>query len=372
MKKHILPICLGLSLVVIIVLGIILSEATFASNSNLATYGAIKEVYEDYTKTEVRTGKLAEDGLSGAKVVEVYDVYEKSDLLGYAYIVRVQTHSENKEMMYLLVAMDPKTEKLVTFKVLSSDANDYYNSKTKEFNIFKNMLTNTLVSEKNYLDEGTYTAVSGATSTTTAIVNAIKVARIQFYKDINKELPVLSLSAKLNGVTQNLSEGVFNSFTANLNVTTDKLNNAQVNVEFTYDYESNQATFVSADKTLDSEAQQLVMSKINLNNANYIKSHNSETGEFVVITFMSFGSVFTTTLTVDAEGQITAYNVETSAGFTAHWQDYTAQSEAFISTVPGTNISGVDSLEYVSGASRTSDALKEALTLVKGYLGGNE
>lgn len=374
MKKYILPICLWVSLVAIIVLGIVLSDATFSSNKDLANYGAIKEIYKDYTKTEVRTSKLAEDAVTGAKVISVYDVYEKDDLLGYAYVVSVQTHSANVQKMNLLIAMNPKTEKLVSYKVLSCDANDYYNSKSENFDLFANTLKNTLVSEKNYLDEGTFTGVSGATSTTNAIVSAIKIARVQFYKDINKELPVLTLSAKLNKITQDLSVGVFNSFNAEMTVVSDTLNNAKVNVKFTYDFETAKATFVSADKTLSAEVQALCMSKISLSTANYIKSHNAETGEFVVVTYMSFGSVFTTTLTVDAAGQITAYDVETSAGFTANWKDYTAQSEAFIGTVPGNNISGVESLEYVSGATFTSNALKDALTLVKGYfqLGGNE
>ena len=85
---------------------------------------------------------------------------------------------------------------------------------------------------------------------------------------------------------------------------------------------------------------------------------------------MTFGSTFTTTLTVDAEGNIVTYDVKTSDGFTAHWQDKTAEANDFIASVPGTNLSNIDSLQYVSGASVTSKALKDALVLVKGYLGG--
>ena len=373
MKKYILPICLWLSLVVIIVLGIVLSESTFASNKDLATYGAIKEIYEDYTKTEVRTSRLAEDGMTGAKVEAVYDVYNKSELLGYAYIASVQTHTANPERMRILVAMDPETEKLLSFKVLSCDANDYYNSKEKEFGIFKNGLVNTLVSEKNYLDEGTYTAVSGATSTSTGIVNAIKIARVQFYKDINKELPVLSLSAKLNSVTQNLSEGVFNSFTANLNVTTETLNNAKVNVEFTYDYESEKATFVSSDKTLDAAAQDLVMSKINLKTTDHIKSFNTETGEFTVITNNSFGSVLTTIVKVDENGVVEKYSVTANPSFTVNWSVEDSAFDSFVGSVAGTNIANSSDLANVSTATVTTTALKAALVLVNDYLnGGNE
>ena len=381
MKKYILPICLWLSLVVIIVLGIVLSESTFASNKDLATYGAIKEIYEDYTKTEVRTSRLAEDGMTGAKVEAVYDVYNKSELLGYAYIASVQTHSKNPERMKILVVMDPKTEKLLTFKVLSCDANDYYNSKEKEFGIFKNGLVNSLVSEKNYLDEGTYTAVSGATSTTTGIVNAIKIARVQFYKDINKELPVLSLSAKLNSVTQNLSEGVFNSFTANLNVTTETLNNAKVNVEFTYDYETEKATFVSSDKTLDAAAQDLVMSKINLKNANYIKSYNVETSEFVVVTIMSqYNLVYTSTFKLSSEGLITNYNLETSSGFVVGLSNYTDKGADLLAGIiseinGGVTVESVESLNTITSATVASSkaTLLKAFELAKNYLnlGGN-
>lgn len=373
MKKYILPICLWLSLVVIIVLGIVLSESTFASNKDLATYGAIKEIYKDYTKTEVRTSRLAEDGMTGAKLEAVYDVYNKSELLGYAYIGSVQTHTKNPERMRILVAMDPKTEKLVTFKVLSYDANDYYGSKLKEFNIFKNSLSNTLVSEKNYLDEGTYTAVSGATSTTTGIVNVIKVARVQFYKDINKELPVLSLTAKLNGVTQNLSEGVFNNFTANLNVTTETLNNAKVNVVFTYDFETEKATYVSSDKTLDTAALDLVMSKITLSGVDYIKAHNSETNEFTVITNNSFGSVLTTVVKVDEAGVVQDYSVTANPSFTVNWGVTDSEFDSFISSVEGTNVANSSDLANVSTATVTTTALKAALVLVNDYLnGGNE
>ncbi len=380
MKKYILPICLWVSLLVIIVLGIVLSEATFASNKDLATYGAIKEIYEDYTKTEVRTSKLADDGLTGAKVIAVYDVYNKSELLGYAYIVTIQTHQKNPEKMNLLVAMDPKTEKLLSFKVLSCDVNDYYNTKEKEFGIFHNTLKNTLVSEKNYLEEGTYNVVSGATSTTNSIVAAIKVARVQFYKDINKELPVVSLSAKLNSVTQNLSSGVFNSFTADMTVTNDKLNNAKVKVEFTYDYESNTATYVSADKTLDSETQEVVMKKINLNGQNYIKSYNAETGEFVVVTFMKYGSTYTSTLKVAENGTITDFSLEASNGFVYNVAGYAdngaALLENIIAQINGSLIENVESLDSITAATVKSStaALLKVFELVEQYkdLGGNE
>ena len=373
MKKYILPICLWVSLAIIFVGGIILSEKTFTSNPELEIYGAIQEVYENYTRTEKRTVRLAEDAVTGAKVYAVYDVYEDDKLLGYAYLVSFSTYVQNVEKMTLMVYADPVTEKMLTYKVLSCDANDFYNQKLDEFAFLNRYLTNTNMSDKNYLDEGTFSAVSGATETTKAMINAIQTARIQFYRDINKELPVLSLTARVNKTTQIVEANVFNKFNAEMTVTTETLNNAKVNVVFEYNFETNEATYLANDKNLKDDAIELCMSKISAP-TEYIKSYDAETNTFVVNTYFSFGSgtTFTTTIKLASDGTIETYEVTTSNGFTDNWQDKTAESNAFIASVPGTNISGIDSLEYVSGATHTSNAFKNALLLVKEYVGGAE
>ena len=215
--------------------------------------------------------------------------------------------------------------------------------------------------------------ISGATFSVDSVRACLDLALAQFSAVAGSV--VKPTTAKLNTTTQVVEAGVFNKFTANLTVNSAELTNQVVNVVFTYDFTAKTAEFVSSDFELNEELKALCMSKIK-SPTDYIESvvADGTNTTYKVITYMSFGSVFTSTIVVDATGSIVSYSVETSAGFTAHWQDYTSQSEAFISSVPGTNMSDVDSLSYVSGASKTSEALKAAFSLVKQYneLGGNE
>lgn len=214
--------------------------------------------------------------------------------------------------------------------------------------------------------------ISGATFSAESVKICLQIALDQFAAVAGSV--VKPTTAKLNSVKQLLEVGVFNKFSANLTVNSAELTNQVVNVEFTYDFETSKATFVSSDFELDTELQTLCMSKIT-SPTEYVLNVNVENNQttYVVVTNMTYGSLFTSTIVVDAAGSIVSYNVETTAGFTAHWQDYTAQSEAFISSVPGTNLSETGSLSYVSGATYTSNALKAAFELVNKYieLGGN-
>ena len=141
---------------------------------------------------------------------------------------------------------------------------------------------------------------------------------------------------------------------------------------FTYDFEAEKATFVSSDKILDTAAQDLVMSKIKLNNVDYIKSYNTETGEYTVITNNSFGSVLTTIVKVNASGVVESYSVTANPSFTVHWNVADSEFEGFIGSVAGTNIANSSELANVSNATVTTNALKAALVLVNNYLiGGN-
>ena len=102
--------------------------------------------------------------------------------------------------------------------------------------------------------------------------------------------------------------------------------------------------------------------------ADYIESYDEATGTFVVKTKMQYGSVFTSTIVVDAEGNITSYEVTSDKGFTVHYDGYDQKINDFIASVQGTNVNLYDSLEYVSGATATSNEFKKAFELVKEYL----
>ena len=221
--------------------------------------------------------------------------------------------------------------------------------------------------------------VSGATISTESVRACLDLALAQFSAVAGSV--VKPATAKLNSTTQVAEKDVFNKFNANLTVNSQELTNQVVNIVFTYDFDSKVATFESSDFELNEELKSLCMSKIK-SPSTYITSVIEENDKlkFNVSSNLSFGSTFTTIVIVDGNGVIVEYFVETTNGYTAgDWLEdstgkYTAKTETFIGSVANTNVSGVDSLDYVSGATHTSKALKEPLLLVKTYfeLGGNE
>ncbi len=215
--------------------------------------------------------------------------------------------------------------------------------------------------------------ISGATISTDSVRVCLDTAIAQFIAVVGSvEKPT---TVKCNSTAQNVEADILNEFTANLTINSAELTNQVVNVVFTYDFTTKTPTFVSSDFELDEELKALCMSEIKAPTT-YITAVVEENNQstFTVISNLTFESVFTTTITVSEDGTIESYNVVTDNGFTVQWDDRTADINAFIGSVPGTNVSGVDSLSYVSGATHTTNALKEPLLLVKAYveLGGAE
>ena len=213
--------------------------------------------------------------------------------------------------------------------------------------------------------------ISGATVSTDSVRVCLNAAIEQFTQIAGSI--VKQPTVKVVDTKQIYTEGTYDRFEATLTVDSEELSNATVKIIFTLDATTNSLTYVSSDTDLSHEMLVLCMGKIKTP-TDYIKSYDAETNTFVVNTYFSFesGTTFTTTIKLASDGTIETYEVTTSNGFTDNWQDKTAESNAFIASVPGTNISGIDSLEYVSGATHTSNAFKNALLLVKEYVGGAE
>ena len=375
MKKVILPISLILVTLLVAVFGTVMFNKVQASYEELDLLSAINETYPDFTHFEKSEAKLQNDKKTKSEVTEAYVIYNGEEVIGYLYYAQSVSYStkESAQVVKVLVGIGAD-KKMTLLEVISTDPNDYYNqeknvSKFEKLinNIFKDKVTN-----KTYLEK--VTGVSNATLTTNAIKNAVKIARTQFYKDINEKLPVDPLKVTLVSSTQDTTD--LTKFTAVMNFQSETYTTAvELTATLTVDYSTMEVSYSSgtiagAAVELADKEKEAVVKAFSLPKTPFFASIDETTRTYqIVTTETSFGSVVLNTIVLDADNKVVSYTTQGSVvggGYNESSYDF----DSFRNNTVGQDVANVDKLTGVSGVTLSSNALKSAFTFLAQYLAG--
>ena len=375
MKKVILPISLILVTLLVAVFGTVMFNKVQASYEELDLLSAINETYPDFTHFEKSEAKLQNDKKTKSEVTEAYVIYNGEEVIGYLYYAQSVSYStkESAQVVKVLVGIGAD-KKMTLLEVISTDPNDYYNqeknvSKFEKLinNIFKDKVTN-----KTYLEK--VTGVSNATLTTNAIKNAVKIARTQFYKDINEKLPVDPLKVTLVSSAQDTTD--LTKFTAVMNFQSETYTTAvELTATFTVDYSTMKVSYASgtiagAAVELADKEKEAVVKAFSLPKTPFFASIDETTRTYqIVTTETSFGSVVLNTIVLDADNKVVSYTTQGSVvggGYSESSYDF----DSFKNNTVGQDVANVDKLTGVSGVTLSSNALKSAFTFLAQYLAG--
>ena len=214
-----------------------------------------------------------------------------------------------------------------------------------------------------------------ASKTTNSVKNCLDKVYAQF--DALGGASVVTITAKATAVEQDLAAvqtGVYNQFNAKVKLTSANYTDETINVVVTI--ENKVVTYVSSAQELTEEENTAVVEAIvkNINKmpSVYITSVDAETKTYVVDTLLSFGGVFTLTVTLNDDNTIatfTATSTNSNPSFTSHYNDYDTELNASIEGAAGQVIGG-DAFASVSGATVSSNTFKAGLDLIAKLVNG--
>lgn len=340
---------------VIFVLGIFAAKGI---NNNLEYLNSNKSIALETLAGEgkvkfLKNGTIAEDNDNLVK--EVYQVTKNKVVSSYIYYVMVKGFQPE---FHVAINIDIKSKTILGMKY--GDYNETYLDKVSSslLDEFINKdLTNKNFGFSNV--EG-----SGATISSNALVKAANLARLQFYADINEEVPTISF--ELKDVKQNFND--ITKFIAKFEYLGDLFE-----LEFSYD---TKFTFISSTKELTEDEKNVCLGLLKLP-ITYITDISSE-GLEKTLTIRTKGYAGTiigeivisnakiSSFTIVKENE--SYDEDYNAGFDKNGTDP-------ITGLPGLLVGAgenVDSVANIAHATVTSKAVKAIYKLALEFIGGNE
>jgi len=362
MKKVLLPLGLALSLIVIFVLGVVVAESVTKNREKVVNDILVEEVkaaemralnsaaetyFEDFDKLELDEEKpliTSYEDSDKNKVLARYQIIKENAEVGILYYIEVVGKNEG---LRVAVVIEPTSRNILGYKiVVNNESTDYFEKLDETFfNQFVNVDM-----KKPVFD---FTPVATITLSSKAIIRVMKMAREQFYQDIDEELPIPSVDFTFVSAVQWLSD--ISIFTYTMSDGT-----RSVDAKLKYDTSKRELSFVDADTVLSEEEIEALVATANQNKpAARITAYNPNTRVFTVSSTGYNGSIICN-ITLDENGKVTGYTVG------EHDESY-SYSPQYNGPDPINNIpklireSGdTEGIETITGATVTSNALIRA------------
>ncbi|HOR96513.1 MAG TPA: FMN-binding protein [Bacilli bacterium] len=364
MKKVLLPLGLALSLIVIFVLGVVVAESVTKNREKVVNDILVEEVkaaemralnsaaetyFEDFDKLELDEEKpliTSYEDSDKNKVLARYQIIKENAEVGILYYIEVVGKNEG---LRVAVVIEPTSRNILGYKiVVNNESTDYFEKLDETFfNQFVNVDM-----KKPVFD---FTPVATITLSSKAIIRVMKMAREQFYQDIDEELPIPSVDFTFVSAVQWLSD--ISIFTYTMSDGT-----RSVDAKLKYDTSKRELSFVDADTVLSEEEIEALVATANQNKpAARITAYNPNTRVFTVSSTGYNGPIICN-ITLDENGKVTGYTV----GEHDHDESY-IYSPQYSEPDPIINIpklireSGdTEGIETITGATVTSNALIRA------------
>ena len=312
-----------------------------ALNSAAETY------FEDFDKLELDEEKpliTSYEDSDKNKVLARYQIIKENAEVGILYYIEVVGKNEG---LRVAVVIEPTSRNILGYKiVVNNESTDYFEKLDETFfNQFVNVDM-----KKPVFD---FTPVATITLSSKAIIRVMKMAREQFYQDIDEELPIPSVDFTFVSAVQWLSD--ISIFTYTMSDGT-----RSVDAKLKYDTSKRELSFVDADTVLSEEEIEALVATANQNKpAARITAYDPNTRVFTVSSTGHNGPIICN-ITLDENGKVTGYTVG------EHDESY-GYSPQYSGTDPIINIpkrireSGdTEGIETITGATITSNALIQA------------
>jgi uncharacterized protein with FMN-binding domain len=363
MKKVLLPLGLALSLIVIFVLGVVVAESVTKNREKVVNDILVEEVkaaemralnsaaetyFEDFDKLELDEEKpliTSYEDSDKNKVLARYQIIKENAEVGILYYIEVVGKNEG---LRVAVVIEPTSRNILGYKiVVNNESTDYFEKLDETFfNQFVNVDM-----KKPVFD---FTPVATITLSSKAIIRVMKMAREQFYQDIDEELPIPSVDFTFVSAVQWLSD--ISIFTYTMSDGT-----RSVDAKLKYDTSKRELSFVDADTVLSEEEIEALVATANQNKpAARITAYDPNTRVFKVSSTGYKGSIIICNITLDENGKVTGYTVgehDESYGYSPEYSG----PDPIINIPKLIRESGdTEGIETITGATVTSNALIRA------------
>ncbi len=362
MKKVLLPLGLALSLIVIFVLGVVVAESVTKNREKVVNDILVEEVkaaemralnsaaetyFEDFDKLELDEEKpliTSYEDSDKNKVLARYQIIKENAEVGILYYIEVVGKNEG---LRVAVVIEPTSRNILGYKiVVNNESTDYFEKLDETFfNQFVNVDM-----KKPVFD---FTPVATITLSSKAIIRVMKMAREQFYQDIDEELPIPSVDFTFVSAVQWLSD--ISIFTYTMSDGT-----RSVDAKLKYDTSKRELSFVAADTVLSEEEIEALVATANKNKpAARITAYNPNTRVFTVSSTGYNGSIICN-ITLDENGKVTGYTVGEHDESYSYSPQY-SEPDPIINIPKLIRESGdTEGIETITGATVTSNALIRA------------
>jgi uncharacterized protein with FMN-binding domain len=361
MKKVLLPLGLALSLIVIFVLGVVVAESVTKNREKVVNDILVEEVkaalnsaaetyFEDFDKLELDEEKpliTSYEDSDKNKVLARYQIIKENAEVGILYYIEVVGINEG---LRVAVVIEPTSRNILGYKiVVNNESTDYFEKLDETFfNQFVNVDM-----KKPVFD---FTPVATITLSSKAIIRVMKMAREQFYQDIDEELPIPSVDFTFVSAVQWLSD--ISIFTYTMSDGT-----RSVDAKLKYDTSKRELSFVDADTVLSEEEIEALVATANaIENkpAARITAYDPNTRVFTVSSTGHNGPIICN-ITLDENGKFPGYTVGEND------EDYYRNIPQYSGPDPIENIpklirerGDTEGIETITGATYTSNALIRA------------
>ncbi len=362
MKKVLLPLGLALSLIVIFVLGVVVAESVTKNREKVVNDILVEEVkaaemralnsaaetyFEDFDKLELDEEKpliTSYEDSDKNKVLARYQIIKENAEVGILYYIEVVGKNEG---LRVAVVIEPTSRNILGYKiVVNNESTDYFEKLDETFfNQFVNVDM-----KKPVFD---FTPVATITLSSKAIIRVMKMAREQFYQDIDEELPIPSVDFTFVSAVQWLSD--ISIFTYTMSDGT-----RSVDAKLKYDTSKRELSFVDADTVLSEEEIEALVATANKNKpAARITAYNPNTRVFTVSSTGYNGPIICN-ITLDENGKVTGYTVGEHDESYIYSPQY-SEPDPIINIPKLIRESGdTEGIETITGATVTSNALIRA------------
>jgi hypothetical protein len=364
MKKVLLPLGLALSLIVIFVLGVVVAESVTKNREKVVNDILVEEVkaaemralnsaaetyFEDFDKLELDEEKpliTSYEDSDKNKVLARYQIIKENAEVGILYYIEVVGKNEG---LRVAVVIEPTSRNILGYKiVVNNESTDYFEKLDETFfNQFVNVDM-----KKPVFD---FTPVAKNPLSSKAIIRVMKMAREQFYQDIDEELPIPSVDFTFVSAVQWLSD--ISIFTYTMSDGT-----RSVDAKLKYDTSKRELSFVDADTVLSEEEIEALVATANaIENkpAARITAYDPNTRVFTVSS-TGYGPIICN-ITLDENGKFPGYTVGEND------EDYYRNIPQYSGPDPIENIpklirerGDTEGIETITGATYTSNALIRA------------
>lgn len=363
MKKLILPLSLVLSLLVIFVGGIIVAESVTSNRNDVIEnkvplIAVVKEFFPDYKSFKEESGKELKAIDNNNYVKTFYNVYDKKDVeIGNLFVIVTEGF---KPDFNIWVAIDSINRKVLGYKEIPYKYNEtWLNKLTIEFkDQFKGADITQGIFEFSPLSTASPQNLPNRSSK--AIIQAVKLAREQFYQNIGEPLPI---SFKVTSFTQSFDE--FDLFTYHFETKDDTFN-----IIYRYNF-IDELSFVNSSIDLSTEELDicLMLAKKVLPKTFVTKVE----GNVISVTGKGYAGNMEADITIDASNKITSFIVtKESESYNDEYNSRYTGPDPFTVGIPNLvehqNDNNYIQSYNITGATRTTTGLKEMFTYVLKYI----